>query len=705
MTLAEKIGQMSQLMIGRNPLSDTEARIRQGLAGSCLNAASVEQRNHLQRLAVEESRLGIPLLFGRDVIHGFRTMLPIPLAQASSFDTALVEEGARLAAREASAEGVDWAFGPVVDVTRDPRWGRIAETSGEDPFLAAQLARAVVRGLQGADFSDRDRVIACAKHFLAYGAVEAGKDYNTITISEQNLREVHLPSFRACIEEGVGTVMSAFNEINGVPATANRFTLRDLLKGELAFDGFVVSDCSSVVEIVQHGFCTDERAAAREAASAGIDMEMATSAFITHLEALTVSGELVSEVVEEAVRRVLRIKFRRGLFEHPYPRGSTSRTLPVEHRGVAQRLAEESAVLLKNRDAVLPLSPELRSLAVIGCLANAPLDQMGCWTLDGRTEDVVTPLAALRSRFPAIRIDFAPGIETPRSRDSSGIEAAVAAARAAEVVLLFVGEDQNISGESKCRAFLDLPGIQSELVAAVADAAKQLVLIVMSGRPLVIDAALERADAVLWAWHNGTMGGPALVNLLFGARAPSGKLPVSFPRTVGQIPIYYSHKATGRPPKAEARAGIPIGTPIDPIGFSTCHLDVESSPLFPFGFGLTYGTVEYSDLVVVNLVVPRNGTLEVHARLRCHGARPIEEVAQLYVRDLVGSVTRPVRELKGFQRVALAPNEAKTVRFRIPASDLAFPGRDGALQLEPGDFHVWVGGCSDATLQGEFSLA
>jgi beta-glucosidase len=705
MTLREKLGQMAQFSVGFQPVAECEQAAREGRVGSFINCPSPELRNRLQRIAVEESRLGIPLLFGRDVIHGYRTMFPIPLAQACSFDVALIEEGARVAAREASSVGIDWALAPMVDMTRDPRWGRIAETSGEDPFLSAELGAALVRGYQGADFSDPERVVACAKHYLGYGAAESGKDYNTTLVPEQTLRELHLPPFRACVAAGVGTIMSAFSELNGVPASANPFTLRQILKGELGFAGFVVSDWASVTETISHGLCESERDAAREAALAGVDVEMATRAFSDHLESLLESGEVSLAVIDEAVRRILRVKLQRGLFERPnVDLKRPSALVTTEHLAVAQRLAEESAVLLKNEGDVLPLSPTLRRLAVIGCLADSALDQLGTWTIDGKPEDAVTTLTALRQRFPQLELSYEPGTPTPRSTDTSGIERAVAAARSADAVLLFAGEDQAISGESKSRAFLDLPGVQSELIRAVAASGKPLVLVLMAGRPLAIGADIDRAQAALWAWHNGSMGGPALVRLLFGERAPSGKLPVSFPRSVGQIPVYYAHKQTGRPLTGQRKPGVPLGTPLDPVGFASCYLDVENSPLFPFGFGLSYSRVEYSDLQVATPSLARNGTLEVSAQLTCHGSHAIEEVAQLYTRDLVASVTRPVRELKAFQRIRLAPGETKRVTFQVPASRLAFPGRSGGPVLEPGDFDVWIGGSSEADLRGEFEL-
>jgi len=691
LTLPEKIGQMSQVS---GPAKEHEELIRQGGVGSLLNVVDVETSNRYQRLAMEESRLGIPLLLGRDVIHGFRTIFPIPLGQAAAWDPWVVESAAEIAAQEASSVGINWTFAPMVDVARDPRWGRIAEGGGEDPYLTAQLGRAMVQGFQGRDLSEPGRIAACAKHYVGYGAAEGGRDYNTTLIPEGTLRDVYLPPFQACVQAGVATLMSAFNEINGVPATGNELTLRRILKGAWKFDGFVVSDWGSVAEMVVHGFCADEKEAAQAALTAGVDMEMVSPCYRQHLESLVNEGKVPLALIDEAVRRILRIKFRLGLFENPYVDPSRQSILLAErHRGVAHRLAQESVVLLKNEGNVLPLPKDLGSLAVLGPMADNPTDQMGCWVFDGRPEDVITPLQALRDRLGKRQVRFAPGLETCRDTRRKGFAQAVAAARQADAALLFLGEEAVLSGEAHCRAFLDLPGAQEDLVEAVVAAGKPVVAVILAGRPLTISRVAEKVEALLFAWHPGTMGGPALADLLFGDESPSGRLPVTFPRTVGQIPLYYNHKNTGRPPQHVDRE-IPMGTPLEPIGFFSGYLDVEPTPLYPFGYGLSYTRFKYSNLELPDHQIYQGSNLVMLFDLQNVGDCVAEEVVQLYVRDVVGSVTRPVRELKKFQRVRLHPGESRTISFDLHTDDLAFHNRDLERVTEPGRFDLWIGGGS-----------
>lgn len=692
MTLREKIGQMCQLS---GMSEEGEELIRRGEIGSFLNVVGAEECNRYQRIAVRESRLGIPLLMGRDVIHGFRTIFPIPLGQAAAWDPELVEEAARIAAREASSEGINWTFAPMVDVARDPRWGRIAEGGGEDPFLTSTLGRAMVRGFQGEDLSAPDSIAACAKHYVGYGAAEGGRDYNTTLIPEGTLRDVYMPPFKACVEAGVATIMSAFNEINGVPATGNEFTLRKVLKGEWGFEGFVVSDWEAVAELVVHGFCADEREAAEAAVRAGVDMEMVSRCYREHLEGLVRSGKVPIELIDEAVRRILRVKLKLGLFENPFVDPSRrSVLLAEEHLEVARRLARESVVLLKNENDLLPLPDDLRAIAVIGPLADSPVDQMGCWVMDGRAEDVITPLRAIRERVSGrTEVIFAPGLEGPRSCERRGFEEAVRAAKRADVVLLFLGEDAGLSGEAHCRAFLDLPGAQEELLKAVAGEGKPIVAIIMAGRPLVLTSILDKVDALMFAWHPGTMGGPALADLIFGDESPSGKLPVSFPRAVGQIPIYYSHKNTGRPPKPGERGG-----------FFTGYLDIDITPLFPFGYGLSYTEFRYDNLRLSSERIGIGDSLTASVDVENEGRFEAEEVVQLYVRDLVGSVTRPVKELKGFKRVRLRPGERRTVSFTLHTDDLRFHNREMEFVVEPGEFRLWVGGSSAEGLTAGFEV-
>nr|HPL29974.1 beta-glucosidase BglX [Anaerolineae bacterium] len=671
-----------------------------GMVGSFLNVLGDEAQRY-QRIAVEESRLGIPLLFGRDVIHGFRTIFPIPLGQAASFDPGLVREAARIAAREAAAAGVHWTFAPMVDIARDPRWGRIAEGCGEDPYLAACLGAAMVQGFQGSDLRDPERIAACAKHYVGYGAAEGGRDYNTTYIPEGLLRDVYLPPFEACVRAGAATLMSAFNNLNGVPATGNAFTLRKVLKGEWAFDGLVVSDWNSVIEMIAHGCAADEREAALCAVAAGVDMEMTSAAFAGHLESLLAEGRLPLELIDEAVRRILRIKLRLGLFDDPYRR-NTAVPLAPEHLEAARQAARESCVLLKN-DGLLPLASTVGRVAVVGPLANDGGEQLGCWAFDGRAEDSVTPLAALSAALGEERVRYAPGLDDCRSCGERLIPAAVAAAREADVVLAFLGEDAGLSGEAHSRAFLDLPGTQQQLLDALAATGRPVAVVVMAGRPLTLEPVAEKANAVLLAWHPGTMGGPAIADLLLGVASPSGRLPATMPRTVGQVPLYYNRMNTGRPPRGDAPC-VTTGTPLDPVRHYATYLDVDHRPLFPFGYGLTYSTFTYSDLELSTRELKLGEALTVAATVTNTGRARATEVAQLYVRDLVASLARPVRELKGFQRVELAPGEAARVRFALHTDDLSFHNAEMRRVTEPGRFQLWVGPDARGGLQGQFEV-
>ena len=705
MSLTEKIGQMRQ---DSGVSEGQEELIRQGGAGSFLNVLGERAREY-QRLAVEESRLGIPLIFGRDVIHGFRTVFPIPLGQAATFDPEIAREGARIAAREAAAFGINWTFAPMVDIARDPRWGRIAEGGGEDPYLAACMGAAMVEGFQGEDLADPERIAACVKHYVGYGAAEGGRDYDTTWIPEGLLRDVYLPPFHACVQAGVATLMSAFNDLNGVPASGNAFTLRQILKGEWGFDGFVVSDWDSIIEMIPHGFAADEKEAALKGVMAGVDMEMVSTSYAEHIEALIEEGALSIELIDEAVRRILRVKFRLGLFENPYyEQARQSVVLCDEHLEAAQKAAVESCVLLKN-DGLrgdrmpLPLNNELNRLAVVGPLADAGRDQLGCWVFDGRGEDSRTPLQALRELLGEEKVVYAPGLENCRSADESMISQAVGAAREADAVVVFLGEDADLSGEAHCRAFLDLPGAQQQLVDALAETGRPLVAVIMTGRPLTLEPVVEKVGALLLAWHPGTMGGPAIADLLFGVESPSGRLPATLPRTVGQAPIYYNRKNTGRPPQDDVPS-IPTGTPLDPQGFTAKHLDVDHRPLFPFGYGLTYTTFEYTDLQLSVQQLKMGETLTAAATVTNTGGAKAVEVVQFYVRDLVGSVTRPVRELKGFQRIALEPGEGRQVLFELHTDDLAFHNIDMERVTEPGGFRLWIGSHSQSGLQGEFEV-
>lgn len=687
MALEEKLGQMSQSTAMRTPISESIKReIRQGRWGSFLNAGGPTDRAEAQRIAVVESRLGIPLIFGRDVIHGYRTVFPIPLGQAASWNPDLVRRAAAVAAREASGEGIHWTFAPMLDIARDPRWGRVAESLGEDPYLAAALGAAMVRGFQ-------PTVAACAKHYVGYGAAEAGRDYNSTFIPENQLREVYLPPFQASVRAGVATVMTGFNALNGVPATGNAFTLRHILRGEWGFDGVVVSDYESVAEMVRHGTARDGAEAARQALRAGVDMEMVSTTYFDHLKQ---APDMAA--IDAAVRNILRLKFRLGLFERPMP-PAVPAEIRAEAREIATQLAAQSLVLLKNENAVLPLARGLKKVAVIGPLADSPVDQMGCWVMDARPEDAITPLAALRARLGPARVAYAPGLRNSRDKRRDGFAAALEAAKAADAVLLFLGEEQILSGEAHSRAFLDLPGAQEEFVEEVARAGKPMVTVVLAGRPLTFHNVAAKSAAVIYAWHPGTMGGPAIADVLFGDRVPAGKLPITFPRTVGQVPIYYAHLNTGRP-ASPGELGIPIGDPVDPQGYTSKYLDVDFTPEYPFGYGLSYTTFEYSP----PRVSIAGGTVTVSAEIANRGAREAEEVAQLYVRDLVASVARPVRELKGFERIRLKPGEKRTVSFRLTEKDLAFYNESMQLVTEPGEFQAWIAPHSAAGTDVRFTL-
>ncbi len=703
MTLDEKVGQMSQSTAMATPISEgIKVEIRAGRWGSFLNAGSPSDRAEAQRIAMRESRLGIPLLFGRDVIHGYKTIFPIPLAQAATWDPELVEQAARQAASEASTEGIRWTFAPMVDIARDPRWGRVAESLGEDPRLAGTLAAAMVRGFQGGSLEDATSVAACAKHFAGYGAAEAGRDYNSAWIPEILLREVYLPPFHAARDAGVATFMTSFNTLNGVPATGNRFLLRRILRDEWHYDGVVVSDYEAVTEMIRHGYAADARDAARKAVNAGVDMEMVSTSYFDHLKPLVESGEVTVGEIDAAVRNILRLKFRLGLFDQSIP--PPAEAIPTQaSMELAERAANESAVLLKNQGGLLPLHGIGRTLAIVGPLADSPMDQMGTWTMDGRPGDVQTPLAAFRKLLGGEHVRYAAGLRNSRDQSTDGFPAAVAAARGADAAVLFLGEESVLSGEARSRAFLDLPGAQVELVNAIHGTGKPLVVVIMAGRPLAFHDVASKAGAVVYAWHPGSMGGPAIAKLLLGLSEPSGRLPITFPRTVGQVPIYYSHLNTGRP-ASENELGIPMGNPANPAGYTSKYIDVDFTPEYPFGFGLSYTTVEYSNLRVSSPVLRASQAITVSVDVANRGSRSATETVQLYLRDLVASVAQPVRKLAGFQRIPLKAGERRTVVFTVSAPDLSFYDEHMRLVTEPGRFQVWIAPDAARGLSGEFEL-
>jgi len=705
MTLEEKAGQLNQPSAehatGPVVRSDDERElIRQGLVGSILNADTAQECNRYQQLAVEESRLKIPLLFGLDVIHGFRTEFPIPLALSASWDPALVEQTARFAAREASRQGVRWTFSPMVDIARDPRWGRIAEGSGEDPWLGSAFARAYVHGYQGDRLSDPTAVLACAKHFVGYGAAEGGRDYNTTEISEVTLRNVYLPPFHAAVEAGAGTIMSAFNSLNSVPASANPFTLTTVLRDEWKFRGFVDSDWTSVQEIIPHGIAEDGRTAARKSFLAGVDMDMVSSLFLSHLPELVRTGQVPAGRLDDAVRRVLRLKFALGLFDRPYVEIPAARKPADDPAGLelARRAAEESFVLLENRPVngapVLPLAGgRARRIALIGPLADSAADMLGSWKCEADPHDVVTLKTALEERAvrDGLQLTYARGTDIAGS-SGAGFAEAVAAARASDVVVLALGESGGSSGEASSRAHLDLPGNQPQLLEAVAATGKPVALVVFSGRPLTLARAAAQAPAVMLAWFPGVQAGPALVRTLFGDVAPAGRLTVSVPRSLGQVPLYYNALNTGRPRQ-------------DPIGmqgrapdphYVTGYLDETNTPLYPFGRGLTYTSFSYTPVKVSTAklsaaALNRGGVgVTVGADVRNTGRRTGVETVQLYIRLRGTSVARPVHELKGFARVSLAPGESRHVEFKLGRDELAFWNQAGVKSVEPSTLYVWI---------------
>jgi len=686
MTLAEKLGQLQQLDGEANGNYRPEHRdlARKGLLGSTLNVRGAQRTNELQRIAVEESRLKIPVLFGFDVIHGYRTIFPLPLGEASSWDPAVAERSASIAAAEARAAGVHWTFAPMVDIARDARWGRIVEGAGEDPYLGSMMARARVRGFQGRDYSAPDKVLACAKHWVAYGAAEGGRDYNTTDMSETTLREIYFPPFKAAVDEGVGTFMSAFNDLNGVPASANPFTLTKVLRGEWKFDGFVVGDYTAVQELMQHGVAANEKEAAQLALNAGLDMEMVSRLINQHGAELLRTGQVSQATIDEAVRRILRIKFRLGLFEHPYADASRERAVvfSAANLAAARDTAARSMVLLKNDGNVLPLSKNIKSIAVIGPLADDQVDMLGPWNGDGNAADVVTLLAGIKASVPPSTkiIRYAKGCDI-EGDSTQGFDEAVLAARASDVVVVAVGESAAMSGEASSRSSLDLPGRQLDLVKALQATGKPVVVVLMNGRPLTISWMAQNSAAILETWFAGTQAGNAIADVLFGDVNPGGKLPVTFPRSVGQEPLYYNHMNTGRPPDPNSK-------------WTSKYLDIPWTPLFPFGYGLSYTQFRLSNLQVSAPRIRPDGRLTVNVEVENVGARTGDEVVQLYIRDVAASVTRPVRELKGFQRVILPPGTKRRLEFNLGPEQLGFYNREMRFVVEPGEFKVMVGNSS-----------
>jgi beta-glucosidase len=717
MTLEEKIGQLNQYsstfdVTGPAPAAGSNKirydQIRKGQVGSMLNVVGVDATRQAQQLAVENSRLGIPLIFGLDVVHGYRTMFPIPLAEAASWDLDAIETSARVAATEASAAGLHWTFAPMVDISRDARWGRVMEGAGEDPYLGALVAAARVRGFQGTDLSALDTLAACAKHYAAYGFAEAGRDYNTVDISEHTLRNIALPPFKAAVDAGVATLMNAFNEIGGVPATASIHLQRKILKGEWAFDGFVVSDWGSIGELIPHGIAKDNTDAAQLAITAGSDMDMESSAYIQALADLVRAGEVQEKLIDDSVRRILRIKALLGLFDDPYGYSNNQREeqvlLSEGHLKASRDVARQSIVLLKNEGDLLPLDRNKGTIAVIGPLAADKDAPLGSWRAQAIKGSAVSLLEGVQAAVGSdAKVLYSEGAKlaigertfllptTYNQDDKSGFQAAIETAKKADAVVLAIGEDAWQSGEGRSQVEVGLKGVQEELLQEIYKANKNVVVVLMAGRPLVINWMAENIPAILNTWHLGSQAGNAIADVLFGDYNPSGKLPVSFPRHGGQLPLYYNHKNTGRP-----TGGANV--------FWSHYTDAPKTPLYPFGFGLSYTTFEYSEIRLSSETIDMSGELKISLELTNTGKRAGAEVVQLYIRDLVASVTRPVKELKGFQKVELNPGQTQEITFTLTSDDLAFYTRGGRWEAERGQFKVWVGTNSQEVREGQFTL-
>lgn len=699
MTLEEKVGQTVQVKIHEGNRKEMIERLGNGQIGSVLTIYGVDNINAIQKVAVEDSRLGIPLLIGCDVIHGYRTIFPIPLGESSTWDMDLIEESARIAAEEATANGIHWTFAPMVDICRDPRWGRIAEGAGEDPYLGEVISTARVHGFQS-KLSNGYKMVACPKHFAAYGGAEAGKDYNSVDISERRLRDIYLPPFKAAFDAGAGTTMSAFNEINGIPASANPFTLQQILRNEWDFTGLVVSDWNSVGELIPHGVADGYKEAARQAFMAGVDLDMTSGAYHNHLAELIHTGKIPETRLDEAVRQILRIKFMLDLFENPFTDSSKAESaiLKPEYLQTALEVTTKSMVLLKNQSNILPINTdEVKRIAIIGPLADDHHEILGTWHRIGRDEDTESVLDGIRAVLPGdVELTHTQGCDIAGQRPTNTISA-VTAAQKADLVIMVLGEAEEMSGEAHSRAHLGLPGRQQFLLEAVHATGTPVVVVLMSGRPLAIPWVAENIPAILCAWHGGLRTGRAVADILFGNANPSGKLTASWPRTEGQIPVYYAHKNTGRP------LGGMGGFQFQKYHF-TEFIDEEVTPLFSFGFGLSYTSFDYSDLQVLTPKLTVDYTLKVSTVITNTGELPGEEIVQLYIRDLVGEVTRPIKELKGFQKISLQPGESQTVFFEVPVQRLGFHGLDMQYKVEPGDFKVWVGPNAAEGLEGSFQV-
>ena len=703
MTLDEKIGQLNLLageavQTGPGKSRPFENEIKDGRVGAVFNISGVDQVRKLQELAVNNTRLRIPLLFGYDVIHGFRTIFPIPFAEACSWDLNSIENSARLAAKEATAYGLNWTFDPMVDIARDPRWGRVAEGSGEDTYLGSLIAKAKVSGFQGSNLNDHSSMAACVKHFAAYGAPFGGREYNTVDMSERVLRETYLQPYKAAVDAGVATVMSSFNEIDGTPCTGNKYLLTNILRNEWEFNGFVVSDFTSVKELVNHGYALDEKNAGELALNAGLDMDMMSNVYSNYLKKLLDEGKVTEEQINESVRRVLKLKFRLGLFANPYLRLNEQREREIsfskELMDQALSSAKKSIVLLQNNDykgkKLLPLSKSIKRIALIGPLANNQIDLLGCWHAQGDASKVITILDGLKTANPDAIIEYAKGADFVGS-DESGFNVSKSIALKSDIIICAVGENIEQNGEAASRSDISLPGIQQKLMEELVKTGKPIIVIVMAGRPLTFEWLSKNVPAILFSGHLGTMAGKAIADVLYGDYNPSGKLVMTFPRNIGQIPIFYNAKNTGRPFIAND-------------SYTTRYIDSPNEPLYPFGYGLSYTTFKYSDLKLSKSSINNNDTLRITFSIKNTGKYEGEETTQLYIRDLVGSVTRPVKELKGFKKVFLKPEEQKELSFTITDNDLKFYNANMNFVAEPGQFKVFIGGNSVDLIEGDFEL-
>ncbi|WP_339919709.1 beta-glucosidase BglX [uncultured Flavobacterium sp.] len=715
MTLEEKIGQLNQYngfweITGPTPKEGQAAKkyadLKNGLVGSMLNVKGVKDVRALQKIAVEETRLGIPLIFGFDVIHGYKTISPIPLAEAASWDLVEIKKSAAVAAEEAASVGLNWTFAPMVDIARDARWGRVMEGAGEDPYLGSQIAIARVQGFQGDDLKAKNTILACAKHFAGYAFAESGRDYNTVDIGESTLQNIVFPPFKAALDAGVRTFMNSFNELNGIPATGNKYLQRQILKDDWKFDGFVVSDWGSINEMIAHGYAKDSKQAAEIAINAGSDMDMESSAYVEHLAELVKEGKVKESTIDDAARRILKVKFELGLFDNPYlycDENYEKETVgkPAFQDAVLE-MAKKSIVLLKNEKELLPLKQSGQKIVVIGALANDKTSPLGSWRIAADDNSAVSLLEGLK-KYKSNSLSYVKGADVAVGRtqfvwetkinmtDKSGLVEAINAAKGADVVIMSLGEHGLQSGEGRSRTDLGLPGVQQELLEEVYKVNPNIVLVLNNGRPLAIPWADEHIPAIVEAWQLGTQSGNAIAQVLYGDYNPSGKLPMTFPRNVGQVPIYYNYKNTGRPVMNEPESV-----------FWSHYIDEKNTPLYPFGYGLSYSKFEYSNLELSQKSFSDNGQMEVSVTLKNTGKYAGKEVVQLYIRDLFASVTRPVKELKGFEMIELQPNESKKVSFIMNKKTIEFFTANSKWEAEAGDFKVFVGGSSVETLEGDF---